>query len=122
MAYTKTEWVSGETPLSADNMNHIENGIADLASNVNALLVTTWETFTQASVSANATKNFTKTISKAGYTPIGIIGYYTGSTAIVPYHFRLDSSTSVSTLVRNITSSAVNTKPEIGILWMKNAS
>ena len=62
MAYTKTEWVSGETPLSADNMNHIENGIADLASNVNTLLVTTWETFTQASVPANATKNFTKTL------------------------------------------------------------
>lgn len=33
MAYTKTEWVTGETPLSADNLNNIENGIeaADLA-------------------------------------------------------------------------------------------
>lgn len=30
MAYTKTEWVTGETPLSADNMNNIENGIEDL--------------------------------------------------------------------------------------------
>ena len=27
MAYTKTEWVTGETPLSADNLNNIENGI-----------------------------------------------------------------------------------------------
>lgn len=29
MAYAKKTWVSGETPLSAENMNNIENGIAD---------------------------------------------------------------------------------------------
>lgn len=122
MAYTKTEWVSGETPLSATNMNNIENGIKNLESNVNSLLTTTWETFTQASVAANSTKEFTKTISKSGYTPIGIIGYYSGSTAIIPYHFRINSATNVSTLVRNVTGSAQNAQPQIGILWMKNAS
>ena len=30
MAYTRTEWVSGETPLSADNMNNIEDGIEEV--------------------------------------------------------------------------------------------
>ena len=29
MAYTKTTWVDGETQLSAANMNHIEDGIAN---------------------------------------------------------------------------------------------
>ena len=29
MAYTKTNWVNGETALSADNMNKIEQGIYD---------------------------------------------------------------------------------------------
>ena len=33
MAYTRTDWVSGETPLSADNMNNIEDGIEELNSN-----------------------------------------------------------------------------------------
>lgn len=28
MAYTQKTWVSGETPLSADNFNHMEEGIA----------------------------------------------------------------------------------------------
>lgn len=32
MAYEKTTWVSGETPLSADNMNNIEDGIEELKS------------------------------------------------------------------------------------------
>lgn len=27
MAYTKTNWINGETPCSAENMNNIENGI-----------------------------------------------------------------------------------------------
>ena len=34
MSYTPTNWVSGETPLSAENMNHIEQGISDLNSNL----------------------------------------------------------------------------------------
>jgi hypothetical protein len=29
MAYEKTEWVSEETELSAENMNHIEGGIKE---------------------------------------------------------------------------------------------
>jgi len=32
MSYIPTNWVSGETPLSAENMNHIEQGIAELDS------------------------------------------------------------------------------------------
>lgn len=30
MAYTKTNWVNGQTPINATNLNKIENGIADL--------------------------------------------------------------------------------------------
>lgn len=37
MAYTKKDWVSGETPLSAENMNHMEQGIADAHSDINSL-------------------------------------------------------------------------------------
>ena len=30
MSYTKTNWVDGETPINAANLNNIENGIAEL--------------------------------------------------------------------------------------------
>ena len=32
MAYTPTNWVTGQTPLSAANLNNIEQGISDLNS------------------------------------------------------------------------------------------
>ena len=37
MAYTKLEWQSGDTALSANNMNHIEDGIEEALIGVNAL-------------------------------------------------------------------------------------
>lgn len=30
MAYKKTNWINDKTVLSADNMNHIEDGISDI--------------------------------------------------------------------------------------------
>ena len=35
MAYKKTEWINNETALSADNMNHIEDGISDIDNKIN---------------------------------------------------------------------------------------
>ena len=37
MAYTKTTWITGSTPLSATNMNHIETGIKDAHDLIAAL-------------------------------------------------------------------------------------
>ena len=34
MAYTKKTWVTGSTPLSAENFNHMEQGIADAHSSI----------------------------------------------------------------------------------------
>ena len=34
MAYTKKTWVKGNTPLSAENFNHMEQGIADAHSDI----------------------------------------------------------------------------------------
>lgn len=36
MAYTPTNWVTGQTPLSAANLNNIEQGISDLNSNMDS--------------------------------------------------------------------------------------
>lgn len=35
MAYTKTTWVNGETPINADNLNNIEGGIKDNETSIN---------------------------------------------------------------------------------------
>ena len=40
MAYTKTTWITGSTPLSANNMNKIETGIKD----AHDLLAAIWQT------------------------------------------------------------------------------
>ena len=34
MAYERTTWVSGETALSAEHMNNIEDGIEELKSKI----------------------------------------------------------------------------------------
>ena len=34
MAYTRTNWISEETALSADNMNNIEDGIEEAKAEV----------------------------------------------------------------------------------------
>lgn len=38
MSYTKTNWVNGETPVNADNMNKIEDGIANALTKPDAVL------------------------------------------------------------------------------------
>lgn len=37
MAYTKTTWVNGETPINADNLNKIENQLETNTNDINAL-------------------------------------------------------------------------------------
>ncbi len=34
MAYTKTNWVNGQTPINATNLNHIENGIESVEQEI----------------------------------------------------------------------------------------
>jgi hypothetical protein len=37
MSYTKTNWINGETPINATNLNNIENGIKVNANNIENL-------------------------------------------------------------------------------------
>ena len=34
MAYTKTTWVNGETPINADNLNNIETGVSGVIGTI----------------------------------------------------------------------------------------
>ena len=55
MAYTRTNWVSGETPLSAGNMNNIEDGIEELNSKIGAISTTSKSTNTSVTSTNYAT-------------------------------------------------------------------
>lgn len=66
MSYTPTNWVSGSTPLSAENMNHIEQGIADLNSKLNPFLIT--RTVTATITRSNGSRSSITAPSVNGYT------------------------------------------------------
>jgi hypothetical protein len=89
------------------------------SSDLKRLLVRTEVTFGAKSIPANSPMDFHANIALDGYVPIGIVGFYSGSAVCLPYHFRLDSQTVVSTLIRNISSNAVTTTPTAQILWLK---
>ena len=72
MAYTRTNWVSGETPLSAGNMNNIEDGIEELNSKV------AYQDFNQtignysSGTPGTRAVQYTINVGKTDYIPIGV--------------------------------------------------
>lgn len=65
MAYTKTTWTSGETALSAEHMNNIENGIENLENNLGTISSLVRGTYTTARW-ANGTETATWTAPADG--------------------------------------------------------
>lgn len=39
MGYIKTNWIDGETPINATNLNKIENGISDVENAINGAIL-----------------------------------------------------------------------------------
>ena len=103
MAYTKTTWITGSTPLSANNMNHIEQGIKDAHDMIAAITETIfpvgsyYET-SNSSFNPNGTFAGTWILEKAGQVHVSAGSGYAVSgalsnqsdggnkDAIVPYH------------------------------------
>ena len=57
MAYTKKTWVKGNTPLSAENFNHMEQGIADAHTDIAQLNSDTKNAFVTQYVELTGTGN-----------------------------------------------------------------
>lgn len=57
MAYTKKTWVKGSTPLSAENFNHMEQGIADAHTEITQLNSDTKNAFVTQYVELTGTGN-----------------------------------------------------------------
>lgn len=88
MAYSKTTWINGTTPINATNLNHIEDGIASVESEIPEVKTTQTSSST-ATYSCNyvndvtgtiiynnpsgATNNFQLTDSVANYKRIDIV-------------------------------------------------
>lgn len=103
MAYTKTTWITGSTPLSATNMNHIEQGIKDAHDMIAAITETIfpvgsyYET-SNSSFNPNGVFAGTWILEKAGQVHVSagsgypIAGALTNTSdggnkdAVVPYH------------------------------------
>ena len=65
MAYTKKTWVSGETPLSAENMNNIENGIANAHEDISKLNTKLFRSLTTPNDLDNATTTGIYTVTSS---------------------------------------------------------
>ena len=88
MAYTKTNWVNGTTPLSSDNMNKIEQGIYDAHDALIGIISITKKTMESAEAVTVAAGDYGTVKFKPGDNCFGN-GYY-----IIPAEINLvDSST-----------------------------
>jgi len=138
MAYTKTNWVNDSPPaISAENLNNIEDGIYNLDQKLTAdeakydaltdLAVSTVTVSFSQGAASQAT--FTGTGSKAGYYPIGVVGYQmsgTGVGQIVPYSCYLSAKSSGACTVtagirNNNTSNTISGSLIVRVLWQKEA-
>lgn len=81
------------------------------------------------SVAANsATSTTAVTITKSGYTPIGVVGWFVTSASssgannnwVVPNLLRVTSSTQASYVLRNVGTAAAKVKLTIYVLYRKD--
>ena len=76
MAYEKRTWVSGTTPLSAENMNHMEEGIAAANEGVDKLNtdLTRKVIIENITVTIGANTNYSYVPYKTGYVLVAAHG------------------------------------------------
>ena len=89
MAYTRTTWVSEETPISADNMNNIEDGIEEIKNTVGTIYNSNVDT--TFSVSSNGYKTITSLTLPAG---VYVVTGHVQCTTIPNSRFAVGVSTS----------------------------
>lgn len=74
MAYTKTNWVNGQTPISESNLNKIENGIYNNDAHIGDL------NDLETDDKSNLVEAINEATTKGGGVPAGTIVDYDGST------------------------------------------
>lgn len=109
--------------LDARQGKALNDSVTALNSKTESLLLTEDRTSSATSCSANSNADFSISISKSGYTPIGIVsiskaGASNGNLAVSG--FRFDSSTAIIS-VRNVSSTALSgITTTVKVLYRKN--
>lgn len=119
MAYTKTNWVSGETPLSAANLNNIEQGIADLDGKVPTVISQTVNVGTVSASGSASSAGVAISGVPSGKTAVGIVGWaLSGSnyTGIIPLRISIQSGKIAYVLRNTYTSAATGVTLTLSIL------
>ena len=118
MAYTPTNWENGETPINADNLNKIEQGLVALDSK---FAIQTYEfTLSYASGALGTREYFDFDIEKSGYTPVLICNKsYPNS----DYHFIIPNiaGTKARINVYKLKQQALTITVHVTVLYQKNA-
>lgn len=125
MAYTRTNWVSGETPLSAGNMNNIEDGIEELNSNLDSLIKFKDYTYTYSLAQGGALnitgQNF-GLATPSGYSVLGIVYFNSGSSFAVPTYVAHNAGVATAVAVRNIGSTSLNPTFRVRFAYIRSGA
>ena len=123
MAYTPTNWVTGQTPLSAANLNNIEQGISDL----NSKIVAQNFDVPAASISAGTVGTFATykavDVSKTGHTPIAVTLYNVAHPANYHASASLMTGNTVNVYLYRTSASSVSVPAgdiKLRVLYMKD--
>ena len=130
MAYTRTTWVSGDTPLSAGNMNNIEDGIEALNTDILDVIRTVTydvtnhtipaESFNYVSIPFTSPSGFGNPI----VVNVRIDGSGTSSAVGQHYCFSYSAYQSGSNLIayiRNTSSSQAKISVHITVLYVRTS-
>lgn len=108
----------GDTPINADNLNHMDEGIKE-ADTISRTLITYQDFSSTNSLNANTEGTFGfSNISLEGYTPIGIIQIDTDNNVDL-LKFSV-FTTDAYIRLKNISNSTKNVNCTIRVLYMKN--
>ena len=125
MAYTRTNWVSGETPLSAGNMNNIEDGIEELNSNLDSLIKFKEYTYTYSLAQGGALnitgQNF-GLATPSGYSVLGIVYFNSGSSFAAPTYVAHNAGAATAVAVRNIGSTSLNPTFRVRFAYIRSGA
>lgn len=134
MAYNPVEWNTGDV-ITAAKLNNMDNGIDandtfsnNLNDNLQDYFIVRTYTATYSVEASPNYVNITNTMLNRtpidGYTPVGIVGWYTGNRYVIPLHIKANVETPTPMVVALLNTSNVAVTDAtftIYILYVKNS-
>lgn len=105
--------------LSTTDKTSIVNAVNEVNGSKSNKIVYDSFSGAETSLNANATAAIDIDITKAGYTPVGVVGIQ-GSGNVIPYRWNITSSTNCNVRFKNVSASAQTITPLVFILYVAN--